>query len=77
MLCRSLCYKEPQLTAEDLAWDGTVEGGEDTERVKMTAMMGGLQQVHSMNQHMSSAVRLLSGLGNAAVLYAGEISTPA
>lgn len=28
MLCRALCYKPPQLTPDDLKWDGTEEGGD-------------------------------------------------
>lgn len=46
MACRAACYKPPQLTAEDLDWDGTENGGDGGRN---TFSMDGLAEVRPHN----------------------------
>jgi hypothetical protein len=54
--CRAACYKPPQLTAEDLDWDGTENGGEggrNSFSMDGLAEVGPAMQLVSIKQRCS------------------------
>lgn len=53
MLSRALCYKPPQLTPEDLKWDGTADGEGDDAGATAYAAFDNMAEVQNGSCNVS------------------------